>query len=194
VERPVGGGKWPLCTLGACRLVGPEVSAGAHARPVCVFLAAAVGGLAREGPAGCGAENLFCYWWSPRGRNPRRRQRSRRICHQKCGCRLSPTTSGSSTYAARSRVLLDEPLLVDPPVGFAHRYRARDTWPLTLIPVTVRGPVRSLPLPTPAPAPAAPPRPLSSLTFNYVKTTHRVVSDSDTALVRRYGLRIITVC
>ena len=24
------------------------------------------------------------------------RQRSRRICHQKCGCRLSPTTSGSS--------------------------------------------------------------------------------------------------
>ena len=75
-------------------------------------------------------------------------------------------------------MLLDEPLLVDPPVGFAHRYRARDTWPLTLIPVTVRGPVRSLPLPTPAPAPAAPPRPLSSLTFNYVKTTHRVVSDS----------------
>jgi hypothetical protein len=26
------------------------------------------------------------------------RQRSRRICHQKCGCRLSPTTSGSSRY------------------------------------------------------------------------------------------------
>jgi len=24
------------------------------------------------------------------------RQRSRRICHQKCGCRVSPTTSGSS--------------------------------------------------------------------------------------------------
>ena len=84
---------WKTATVhagvGACRLVGPEVSAGAHARPVCVFLAAAVGGLAREGPAGCGAENLFCYWWSPRGRNPRRRQRSRRICHQKCGCRLS---------------------------------------------------------------------------------------------------------
>ena len=30
------------------------------------------------------------------------RQRSRRICHQKCGCRLSPTTSGSSTRGARA--------------------------------------------------------------------------------------------
>jgi hypothetical protein len=30
------------------------------------------------------------------------RQRSRRICHQKCGCRLSPTTSGSSTPRDRA--------------------------------------------------------------------------------------------
>ena len=30
------------------------------------------------------------------------RQRSRRICHQKCGCRVSPTTSGSSTPRDRA--------------------------------------------------------------------------------------------
>ena len=30
------------------------------------------------------------------------RQRSRRICHQKCGCRLSPKTSGSSTPRDRA--------------------------------------------------------------------------------------------
>eukprot|EP00964_Phaeocystis_antarctica_P000831 scaffold448_cov68-Phaeocystis_antarctica.AAC.2 len=55
------------------------------------------------------------------------RQRSRRICHRKCGCRVSPTTSGSSTArdcACSSTVPINLQIdAMEPGPGF------RRTWP-----------------------------------------------------------------
>ena len=61
------------CARWACRLDGPEVAAGAHARPASSWPRRRAW---REGAAGCGAENPFCYLTGGRARvrHPRRRR------------------------------------------------------------------------------------------------------------------------